>query len=218
MVGVAPNVIFGMQTAEPEREEASEGSLLRNRLTNVVFLDNVLVYLYILFAKDRFGFLEGKPMEQIFGSVGVEIVGGLIVTALVGTTGYLYGRLTQVQKFVRRHDSAISSFSNSLGSEINSNSSSSMIVKAKKIVSIRDATRNQLSDLSKLLNSDIDKLSSLLARAEEFRSREERVPDNLTTQIEETLEVLVGIWPTKKPQIDIAIRKLLTELGLNEFK
>jgi hypothetical protein len=33
-------------------------------------------------------------------------------------------------------------------------------------------------------------------------------------QIAETISVLKGTWPAKKTQIDVAIRRLLAELGL----
>lgn len=157
-------------------------------------------------------------MEKIFWGTEGEIIGGLIIVVLVGLAGFLYGKSTEAERFIKLNAAAISSFSNSLGDAISNNTSSSSIVKAKRIVSIRDSTREQLDELSKLLNSDIDKLSSLLSRVNELRSRSENVPDDLIVQVNETLEVLTGTWPAKKSQIDGAIRKLLTELGLGEFK
>ena len=88
------------------------------------------------------------------------------------------------------------------------------IAQARIIVSIRDGSRGELSDLHRLLNSDIDRLSDLIKRADEFIAVGESVPPDIERQILETIEVLRGTWPARKTQIDVAIRKLLAELGL----
>ena len=84
------------------------------------------------------------------------------------------------------------------------------------IVSIRDSTRQQLTNVSELLNSDIDKLKDLIQQADRFVTSGEPVPQRISAQIAETIRVLKGTWPSKRSQIDVALRKLLVELGLVE--
>jgi hypothetical protein len=143
----------------------------------------------------------------------LEVVGGLIATAIAGAAGYFMGRLFERERYTAKQEAAISSFSATLEKAIVQNSPSE-VAQARVIVGIRDSSSAELSNLSRLLNSEIDRLSDLVQRAEGYNLEGRRVPREIIAQIAETILVLKGTWPGKKPQIDVAIRKLLAELGL----
>lgn len=148
-------------------------------------------------------------------SVIVEVIGGLLTAIIIAVFGYFTGRYFERNRLLRKYQAAISTFSDNLGAAIR-NSSSDVVADARIIVSIRDSSRNELSNVSRLLNSDIDRLSELITDAQRFSRSREPVPEDTRQQIEQTIKVLRGTWPAKKSQIDVAIRKLLAELGLIE--
>jgi hypothetical protein len=146
-------------------------------------------------------------------TIVLEVVGGLIAAAIVGDAGYFMGRLFERERYTAKQQAAISSFSATLEKAIVQDSPSE-VAQARVIVGIRDSSRAELSNLSRLLNSEIDHLSELVQRAEGYNLQGRQVPKEIVAQIAETILVLKGTWPAKKTQVDVAIRKLLAELGL----
>jgi hypothetical protein len=74
---------------------------------------------------------------------------------------------------------------------------------ARTIVSLRDEIRTPATNLSQLLNSDIDTLAENVKKRDQAATRE-------------TLKVLEEKWPKKMNKINVELRKLITELGLIE--
>ena len=61
-----------------------------------------------------------------------------------------------------------------------------------------------METISRSLNSDIDTLEEQLNNPDQY-------PDE---SMFETINTLHKIWPSKKAQIEVEVRKTLTELGL----
>ncbi len=152
----------------------------------------------------------------MFETITLEVVGGLITAVILTFLGFFYGRYFEKEKYKKRYDPALSNFSTNLGEAIMNAQRNTSIEEARIIVSIRDSTRQQLTNVSELLNSDIDKLKDLIQQADRFVTSGEPVPQRISAQIAETIRVLKGTWPSKRSQIDVALRKLLVELGLVE--
>jgi F0F1-type ATP synthase membrane subunit b/b' len=80
---------------------------------------------------------------------------------------------------------------------------SQLIPASKALVSARNGFRTSVESIGERLNSDIDQLE---------RELRKETPD--IAKIEELIEVLRRKWPAKKEEIELATRKVLTELGL----
>jgi hypothetical protein len=78
-----------------------------------------------------------------------------------------------------------------------------LIPAAKALVSARNSFRSVLESIGDRLDSDIDQLEIELSKD----------PPDLA-KISELIEVLNRKWPAKKDEVEIAVRKLLAELGL----
>jgi hypothetical protein len=142
----------------------------------------------------------------------LEVIGGLIAAGIIAAGGYFAGRFFQQQRYRKAQAAAIASFSDNLERVIVQGSAN--VAQARVIVSIRDASRGELTSLNRLLNSDIDILSGLLQEADGYQRENRPIPENLRAQIRERILVLQGTWPAKKTQIDVAIRRVMAELGL----
>jgi hypothetical protein len=191
---------------------------LRRRVAQAVLLLLCTLFASLLFETARRDFIDkpsGSGATEMWQSLGLEVVGALIAAGLIAFTGFVFGRVFERRKFLARYETAVSSFSRSLEEAIKKEAIDP-IVKAKVIVSIRNSTRVQLSDLSKLLNSDIDTLERLLLEIDTARDSAREVSPPTSKRLDETLNVLQGTWPAKKPQIDVAVRRVLAELGLKE--
>ena len=95
------------------------------------------------------------------------------------------------------------------------------IINARSIVSTRNDLRSSLISISARLNSEIDQLAldigHRLIKPDE-PSVPSTNPNNSDIDAEkafETIQVLYRNWPAKKVQIEVEIKKLLTELGLD---
>jgi hypothetical protein len=76
-------------------------------------------------------------------------------------------------------------------------------VSARSIVASRNDLRSDLDAIGSRLDSQIDGLQTELAKPEPD-------PERLVT----IMEVLRQKWPSKEAEIEVAVRKLLAELGL----
>ena len=117
----------------------------------------------------------------------------------------------KVESFRRQVDAAQTRFTNILGTLIDEASNearrtegpSHLIPAAKALVSARDGFRLSLESVSQRLNSEIDQLA-----------RELSTPRPDLAKVTEIVDVLKRRWPAKKEEIDVAVRKIITELGL----
>jgi hypothetical protein len=117
-----------------------------------------------------------------------------------------------VATYQQAYEAAAEKFTNTLGLLIDEASieakkkdePSDLIAATKALVSSRDSFRSDLEDIGKRLDGEIDALSAQL---------QNNPPDQV--QISIIVETLKRRWPAKKQEIDLAARKLLTELGLD---
>jgi hypothetical protein len=79
----------------------------------------------------------------------------------------------------------------------------SISVSARSIVAARNDLRSSLDAIGNRLDSQIDELQAELAKPNPD-------PEKLIT----LLEVLRQKWPAKQAEIEVAVRKVITELGL----
>jgi hypothetical protein len=96
---------------------------------------------------------------------------------------------------------------------------SNAVVNARAIVAARNSLRESLTTISGSLNSEIDRLANEISETQsDNQFIESERPMNSTNSSEEiynTIEVLHRIWPSKKGQIEVQVRQILAELGLN---
>lgn len=78
-----------------------------------------------------------------------------------------------------------------------------VVVSARSIVASRDGLRSSLEAIGSRLDSQIDELRDELKKPH---------PD--PAKLLQTLQVLRAKWPSKKDEIDVAIRTVITQLGL----
>jgi hypothetical protein len=93
------------------------------------------------------------------------------------------------------------------------------VVNARSIVSTRNDLRSSLISISSRLNSEIDQLAidigHTIIKPAEPSIRTTEANENNPKRAYETIEVLYRNWPAKKVQIEVEIKKLLAELGLD---
>ena len=146
------------------------------------------------------------------------IVAPLIVAAITGGAGWLWGRMQARKKI----EAAPNRYVDELDKLINSGvkqGPEKAVINGRAIVRVRDSLRGSLVAISGQLNSEIDRLAldlngtpfpaSDLARAVEGQ----KTPD--PKQVYDTIQVLSKVWPAKREQVKVEIRKLLAELGLD---
>lgn len=95
------------------------------------------------------------------------------------------------------------------------------VLNARAIVSARNSLRNSLVAISSQLNSEIDRLAIEIGedvsrpQGPSSRDRDRRYLDINAQVAYNTILVLSKVWPAKKEQIEVEIRKLLAEMGLS---
>lgn len=135
----------------------------------------------------------------------LEILVGVIVLAIGGAGGKLFAD----RRYEQRYAAAITKYSEEIGKLIEKASSAQddeLLMAARTIVDTRDDLRSSIEALDKLLDSEIDLLKTQLGSNENS--------DEHMKNVQETIQVLHGKWPSKKTQIDVEVRKLFIELGL----
>jgi predicted HTH domain antitoxin len=142
--------------------------------------------------------------------IAITILTGVASIVVAAWIGSLFGRKQVKDEYRRKYDVAISGFARRLSKEIveaNSQTNDQDIrTRARAIVAMRNEMKDTLTTISRLLNSEIDVLESLLSDRGVSASN-----------IKETLAVLDRTWKDEKVTlINNQIRKLLVDLGLVE--
>lgn len=146
-----------------------------------------------------------------------NIIAPLAVAGLTGCATWIIAQL----RFQRRVDAAPRQYIQHLDSLISRAATEGIpqaIVNARSIVAARNTLRSSLLSISKYLNSEIDRLSKEIGEPFEqieMRGAEAGRPVLEPDEAYQTIQVLARIWPSKKTQIEVEIRKLLAELGLS---
>jgi hypothetical protein len=154
------------------------------------------------------------PMEVIFAN----IISPLIVAALTGLATWLW---TQRQ-FRKKIDAAPREYVRELDLLINRAKSEGVDmagINARAIVAARNSLKSSLVSISSNLNSEIDRLANEIGESSysPFEELQRRTGENNVelSEIYETIQVLHRIWPSKRRQIEVEMRKVLAELGLD---
>ena len=136
------------------------------------------------------------------------VLASLVAAAIAGCGGYVWGRRNAEKKFTQKQKAAVQRFGEELKKLIDASEpeSEEVVVMARSIVSVRNNLRGRLESLASTLNSDIDLLAELLGDG--------KSPVENASAVRERLAVLKKAWPSKVTEMDVAVRKLLTELGL----
>ncbi len=151
-----------------------------------------------------------------------NIVAPLIVAACTGIIGWIWAKAEARKKIRERVDAAPRIFVQELDYLIQRAEREGVenaIVNGRAIVAARDALRSSLSGISRQLNSEIDRLAGQIgvespSPYHDVATAARRPPDEPQIAYE-TIQVLTRIWPAKKQQIEVELRKLMAELGLD---
>lgn len=186
----------------------------------------IFALVYVTFPKivtaPNSGGISTSPLTSAKWSldVGEAIMDPVTLSALIGAAatvaaaviaknwGERRGARQERQQWVQALSSAPSEYANRLSDLIdgaNAAPDSEIVIHARAIVSARNDLRDSLINLSTLLNSDIDRLSSDVSSAPEA--------DRIGS-VRSTISVLKLKWPSKKEQVAVELRKVLAELGL----
>ena len=158
---------------------------------------------------------EEKPDSRVKEFVEKVLEGTvvkLVVLALVAGFGYLLGARNEQVRYVQRVRSAPEEYVGLLKAQIESASRDEPVnirVRARSIIRVRDSLGGSLLNLSKQLDSEIDRLAQLLDKYEQGPS------EQLDTEIHDSIAVLQRTWPAKEKLIVYELRKVVAELGLD---
>lgn len=158
--------------------------------------------------------------RRFWREVQTHIVAALIVGALTGVAGFLWGksRAEAHSEFTVRV--AALQYADHLREAIEraaraadtgsglSGKPEDLLAYGRSIVVIRDDLRGTLLTLSSQLNSELDRLSSLLDQYQKEPT------EALARQIAVTIRVLRETWPSRQLKIDTSIRRLLEDLNI----
>ena|ERR1700693_283685 len=156
----------------------------------------------------------GKPLGEFLQKVAAH----LVVAILVGATTYAWTILHEK----RRIEEAPTVYVQEIDKLINTaaeEGEDNAITNAKAIVAARNSLAGSLSAIGSQLDSQIDVLatqiglSALVVVTPRSRQADTKiVPDKHEVYMQ--ISVLKKIWPAKRRQIEVELRKLFAELGL----
>jgi len=153
----------------------------------------------------------------------ISIGAGLIISALTGTVAWLLsGEIYRKRvvdaptKFIKHLDALIKKAVDE-GAE-------NARINSRAIVGMRNSFRQHIISIAQLLNSEIDLLEAnlsdgvvmkpIVVRAELRKSEEEHGISN--EELYETIKVLEKTWLSKKDELNLSIRQIITMLGLDK--
>jgi hypothetical protein len=136
------------------------------------------------------------------------VLAGLVVAGIAGAVGRWSGRRAERKLYAQQHEAAVKQFATELKRLItNANPDGpEAMTDAQAIVSTRNSLRKVLTSAADSLNSDIDKLQELVG--------EGQIPKTEQSAVRERLRVLKKSWPAKETELNVVVRKILAEFGL----
>jgi hypothetical protein len=144
----------------------------------------------------------------------VEVAAGITVAVLTGAVAYYQG----TKKAQKRVSKAQFVFVNRLDELIRKalqEGPKEAVLNARAIVTVRNSLADSLVSISSQLNSEIDRLAKEIGSVDTYAiKRTEYFVEPNADATYATIQVLAKIWPAKRSQIVIGVRKLLAELGL----
>jgi hypothetical protein len=150
----------------------------------------------------------------------ISILGSLIAAAIVAVISYSSGRkagaISERKIFEQRIKSAGEVYAARLGKLIHdaqrywaTSYKEGIESKSRAIVDTRNQFSFSLTGLSRLLNSQIDKMEKILEDVQPGQLDQERAK-----QLGMLIRVLGDTWPGKTEQLKYETRKILADLGL----
>ncbi|MBR9970888.1 hypothetical protein [Magnetospirillum sulfuroxidans] len=152
----------------------------------------------------------------LMSSFSINVYAGIIVAIIVAGTSFGYGLFIQNKRYKKARKTAIEKISKRI-SEILHKESLHPVERAESIVSACSHAKLSISNLGRLLNSDIDMLGAFVSEVVVIRAEGREIPNRMVDQINQRLSVIKNTWPLKEDLIEIEIEKLLSELGIVEI-
>jgi hypothetical protein len=178
--------------------------------------------------KDSTGFLSQKidslqHSVQADKSVSFPVVFSAIIAPLVvALITFLATTLWNYKRTRKRLDDAPRKYVEELDKLIKRGMEEGItkaIINARAIVSARDSLRSSLISISAQLNTEIDVLATNIGTeylpSKNVISTQSNEGYNNPEEAYRTIEVLSRLWPSRKTQIEIQVRKMLAEMGLD---
>jgi hypothetical protein len=154
----------------------------------------------------------------------IAVVAGVTVAAVTGLAGFLYGQVHQQKQIEEAPRVYVEELSRLIDKAVTEGENSA-IVNARAIVAARNSLARSLTSISNELDTEIDHLAIQIGA--ETLQPSSRIPfgggsdtGSAATRPQDpkaayqTILVLSKVWPSKKRQIEVEIRKLLAELGI----
>ena len=151
----------------------------------------------------------------MFESLALEITAGLFTAVVLALVSYALGYVFGKGRYETDYQSMMQTAANSIKSTL-SNPNVELISKARVIVAKRNNCKNELINVSKILNSEIDVLSGLLDEVDKLTRAGRPLPKIVTDQIESAVAILTETWADKENMVELSFRKIALELGLAE--
>jgi hypothetical protein len=157
--------------------------------------------------------------------LAVQVAGELIGAALLGILGYLFGKDRQRKRVMAKIDAAPTVYVEELDRLIQQGASEgpeNAIINARAIVAARNSLRSSMLSISSNLNSEIDTLAGDIGidtgpvwrPVTQDGTRGATTDTHTGERAYDTIMVLRKIWPARKKQIEIELRKLFAELDI----
>jgi hypothetical protein len=162
-----------------------------------------------------------KVSKSIF-EILREVIVHIVVAALVGIATYAWATLHAKQVIEEAPTVYVQELDKLINTAVDEGEDNA-ILNAKAIVAARNSLAGSLTGLGKQLDGQIDGLAKMIGSdtlgvPDSLHEGSPRNPENSAPfsnrEVYMQIRVLKKIWPAKKRQIEIEIRKLFAELGL----
>lgn len=148
-----------------------------------------------------------------------NIVAPLIVALLSGTFTWIWALRTNRKRIAAAPKMYVEHLDNLIKNGVTEGVSSA-VLNARAIVAARNSMRGSLTTISSQLNSEIDRLeaelSEVIVSPKTPSMSRPNTNDGSPEKIFETMQVLNKIWSARRTQIEVEMRKLLAEMGLQK--
>ncbi len=159
---------------------------------------------------------EEKMSQSVIDNVWANLIAAPIIWIATLIVGLLIGTWRGNRRYRQKIDGAQEVFVRQMDGLIQraiAEGEDSCLVNAQAIVSTRDSLRTTLGELSKYLNSDIDKISSAMSVMTQPENPS-GLDDSRKKSVWHSIQVLSRTWPSKGEQVKVEVRKLLAVLAI----
>lgn len=186
-----------------DREKSKRDNFISILLSSKEILSPLIMVLIALEAQFLLfiAFFREEVNQLEFGT---GILASLFAAAIAAGIGYVFRGLQFKKAVFNAPKRYVDHLDNLINGAVDGGFNN-VEINGRALVSTRDDLRKSLVSLADLLNSDIDLLSSQIEKGYKHHL------------IYETVQVLSKKWPSKKDQIQVEIRKVIAELGLEKY-